>query len=1190
MGFKKVVTNQYFILSIGVLMLVALILVLGAWLQWSLIVQLVAVIGVLVVCILVLVIGFVRANRSASLIEQSIKSQAAQQMMNTRPDKRPEIEELQKQLETAIDRLKKSKLGQGRRGSAALYALPWYMFIGPPGAGKTTAIANSGLNFPLGTDRIRGVGGTRNCDWFFTDSAILLDTAGRYVTEPEDEEEWEAFLDTLKKHRSSRPVNGVIVGISIEELAGASPDEIEQHARSIRGRVDELVRRLGVRFPVYLLFTKCDLLQGFVELFGEMARKEREQIWGCTLDREQQASNDVRSVFDQEFRRLYDALLGMRSMRLSQSMKREDRQKVHVFPLEFAAVKDNLGYFIERLFQPNPYQESPVFRGFYFTSGTQEGTPIDRVIQAIARQFDLAPSMSAGYTPEVEAKSYFIKELFTDVIIPDQYMVRQTSKVASKGRFMQAGAAAAALVLLVLFVLAASPALLRSKQNLGRVQEAALAVAPVRWENAASAANDFARMDGFRDLLTKMEEGPGFLSWGLDRRGTVLDPARRLYADRARAFVAAHPLGAMEDRMQAGARLGRAEGAERDSLYNDLRAYLLMTSEAERLNESEGNVYFLERYLASQSAAAILPQTSAGERDELRSQIERQASAFTTGLAQGTVMPFEIETSLVERMRTLIYEPPSVARVYTRLKEEGMATLQPFTLADALRGRSLEMFAGRPEVPGFFTKRGWDTYVEKAFADETKSPDRADWVMGYAEQDLPESMQNEDQLLEQLREMYFNEYAANWDRFLRSVRVAPFGDIRTASRSLGELGNPYDSPLLYVLAQVTFQTQFGGGLVEDLSGRLGDVAARRADRAARARLGEDASIDIEDEEPAVHPVDLRFRRLHEMNADKAQSGAASPALTRALDALVQIGGTMDGLAGDPAKAADFAARVLSANGDELASQVQSIQSALSPLDAETRKSLFVDPVYYAFETVLGATRQHLNDRWRTDVYDPFREKLAGRYPLDVNAGPDVPLGDFELFFAPQTGTITTFFNDVLSPYLARDRRSAQSWEGRGIRISPEVLASLEHANRIGEGLFSGGVARLDFELQPEQPLRSPEAPAVSQVEIEVHGRGEAYTMGSYRPWTQVVWPGRSGAGLRISTQQGPDVKEFNGDWAWFRLLQEATVQRQSSTEYLLLWPFDNGVTVQYNLRTRSGSNPFNDLNSFFNFSCPESLI
>ncbi len=1188
MGLKKVVTSQYFILSVGVTLLIVLVLVLGAWLEWSLITQLLAVIGILIVCILFLVVGFVRANRSASNIEQSIKAQAAQQMMNTRPDKRGEIEELQKQLESAIERLKQSKLGQGRRGRAALYALPWYMFIGPPGAGKTTAIANSGLNFPLGTDRIRGVGGTRNCDWFFTDSAILLDTAGRYVTEPEDEEEWQAFLETLKKHRSDRPVNGVIVGISIEELASASPEEIERHARSIRSRVDELIKRLGVRFPVYLLFTKCDLLQGFVEIFGDMARKEREQIWGCTLDREQQATSDVRSVFEQEFQRLYDALLGMRTMRLSQSMKREDRQKVHIFPLEFAAVKDHLGYFLERLFQPNPYQESPAFRGFYFTSGTQEGTPIDRVIQAIAQQFDLPPDVSAGFDPEVESKSYFIKELFTDVIIPDQYMVRQTSKAATKGRLMQAGAAVGALVVLMLFVLVAAPALVRSKQSLGRLQEAAMAVAPVRWETASSAESDFERMDGLRDRLAALEAGPGFLSWGLDRSGTVLDPARRLYANKARAFVAAYPLRSMQDRMRTGARLGRAEGAERDSLYNDLRAYLLMTSEADRLVESEGDRYFLERYLAVQTAAAVLTQASAGTRDALRERIERQAEAFTAGLMQGVVEPFESELPLVAQMRTLIYEPPSVERVYSRLREEGMATLPPFTLADALKGRSVELFARRPEVPGFFTKRGWATFVEEALEEETKSPDRVDWVMGYAEQDLPESMQNEDQLAEQLRQMYFNEYAANWNRFLRSVRLAPFGDLRTAARAVSDLGNAYDSPILYLLAEVTNQTTFGGGLVNDLTDRLGQAAERRLERAARARVGEEGRID-RNEEQEVHPVDLRFMRLHDLNADKAQSGAASPALTRALQTLAQIGSTMDGLAGDPAKAAEYAEQVLNQNGGELSANVQSMQSALAQIDPETRNALFVEPVYSAFQTVLGVTQRYLDDRWRTDVYEPFQSKLSGRYPLDVNARPDVPLGDFEEFFAPQTGIVTTFFKGVMAPYLARDGRSVRTWEGRGIRVSPRVLASLEQAERIGAGLFSGGVARLDFELQPEQPIRSPDAPAVSQVEIEVHGRGEAYTMGSYRPWIQVSWPGRSGASLRISTQRGPDAKEFSGDWAWFRLLQEANVRRQSSTEYVLTWPFDNGVTAQYNLRTRSGSNPFNDLKGFFNFTCPESL-
>ena len=62
------------------------------------------------------------------------------------------------------------------------------MFIGPPGAGKTTALANSGLTLPArrrqGAKPGQGRGRyTRNCDWWFTDDAVLIDTAGRYTTQ-----------------------------------------------------------------------------------------------------------------------------------------------------------------------------------------------------------------------------------------------------------------------------------------------------------------------------------------------------------------------------------------------------------------------------------------------------------------------------------------------------------------------------------------------------------------------------------------------------------------------------------------------------------------------------------------------------------------------------------------------------------------------------------------------------------------------------------------------------------------------------------------------------------------------------------------------------------------------------------------------------------------------------------------------
>ncbi len=40
-----------------------------------------------------------------------------------------------------------------------LYSRPWYVIIGPPGAGKTTALLNSGLRFPLSNKRSAGSAG-----------------------------------------------------------------------------------------------------------------------------------------------------------------------------------------------------------------------------------------------------------------------------------------------------------------------------------------------------------------------------------------------------------------------------------------------------------------------------------------------------------------------------------------------------------------------------------------------------------------------------------------------------------------------------------------------------------------------------------------------------------------------------------------------------------------------------------------------------------------------------------------------------------------------------------------------------------------------------------------------------------------------------------------------------------------------
>ena len=76
------------------------------------------------------------------------------------------------------------------------------------------------------------------------------------------------FLDLLKRHRRRRPINGAIVAISLQDLLMQTEDERALQARTIRSRLDELMDRLEIRFPIYLMLTKSDMVPGFSDFCG----------------------------------------------------------------------------------------------------------------------------------------------------------------------------------------------------------------------------------------------------------------------------------------------------------------------------------------------------------------------------------------------------------------------------------------------------------------------------------------------------------------------------------------------------------------------------------------------------------------------------------------------------------------------------------------------------------------------------------------------------------------------------------------------------------------------------------------------------------------------------------------------------------------------------------------------------------
>ena len=453
----------------------------------------------------------VQAARRARLIEDRLRGQAREHAQAVRPDRRAQVEALEARLTEALEALKSSKMGK-----SALYALPWYIVIGPPGSGKTTLLRESGLSFPQLTHGrgVRGVGGTRNCDWWFTDAGILLDTAGRYTTQAEDRDEWLSFLDMLKKARVQKPINGAVIAISIADVLQASDEQLAEHTRLIRERLAELTERLELVFPVYLLFTKCDLLDGFVETFGTWSKQERAQVWGFTLPYGDKAQEPVERHFDREFAALHERLCAERLHALATSKSQDRKRKVFSFPLQFQLARQRLREFVAQLGQPNPYHESSEIRGFYFTSGTQEGKPFDQILRTMRAAAGLQVEEPTQAEQPVDKKAYFIDELFTQVVFPDQELARSSAKAEQQRLLLRRAALAATVVLtfaavVLLFVAYAGHSNLIDRAE--RVHAAAVEFDPaddaaLRREERGDAAAPF---EALRQLYVELDDAYG---------------------------------------------------------------------------------------------------------------------------------------------------------------------------------------------------------------------------------------------------------------------------------------------------------------------------------------------------------------------------------------------------------------------------------------------------------------------------------------------------------------------------------------------------------------------------------------------------------------------------------------------------------------------------------------------------------
>ena len=374
-------------------------------------------------------------------------------------------------------------LGEFKSRGKGVYKLPWYVIIGESGSGKTEALRHSGIEFPPGLqDELQGTGGTVNMDWWFTNRAVILDTAGKMVlpeAKSSESPEWKEFLRLLKRNRPHCPINGLFLVLSIESLIKDSAETIAAKASRLAQQLDLIQRTLDVRFPVYLLVTKCDLLTGFREFFDSIDDPLlQHQMFGWSnpspLDdhfRPDLVDQHLRTVAEKLRRRRLALLRDVSSTgRLggdtqqffastyqlgrgpAPARRLDEVDAMFALPESLMRLAPRLRRYLETIFVAGEWSAKPVFlRGIYFTTSMREGKALD---EAMA----LATGLPLDQLPEDKSweknRAFFLRDLFHEKVFRESGLVTRATNTLQLLRTRQLaifGTAGFALLLLVSF-------------------------------------------------------------------------------------------------------------------------------------------------------------------------------------------------------------------------------------------------------------------------------------------------------------------------------------------------------------------------------------------------------------------------------------------------------------------------------------------------------------------------------------------------------------------------------------------------------------------------------------------------------------------------------------------------------------------------------------------------------------------
>jgi type VI secretion system protein ImpL len=1020
---------------------------------------------------------------------------------------------------------------------------------------------NAGLRFPFADSALHGVGGTRNLDFWFADEAALVDTAGRYTTQdsdaPADARAWEHFLGLLRKQRPLQPINGILVAIGVDEILRSDLNQLDAHASAVRRRLAELRKSLEVAAPVYVLFTKADLLAGFVEFYDDLDVEGRRAVLGATLPWGQPLlADNLASEFDQFTQSIADRT----SKRLQEEHDARRRGLILGFNTQVEGLRSRVIRFLEGAFVAERGVSEPL-RGFYFTSGVQEGAPLDRILAGVAQVFE-APQPAGR---DRQGRAYFLNRLLGEVVFAEAGLV-QTDLAARARRSAQLTLALAAIGVICVVMLGLWTVSFLGNRSLQRglltgaqgaqqqIHDSGVDLVEVR-DTDPELDQALPALQALRDLPggyaeQKAHGAPLFSTFGLYQHG-IADEAKQAYVQALRRILLPRLLLRLETYL-------RQNQTQAFNEYEPLRVYLMLGGQGPM------DAKAVKIWIENDWATSVYP---GDDRGETRKQLSTHLDALLDDADLNSVWPGHaapLDGGLIASARQIVQSLSLADRAYAILKEKGATAGQPWEASTVLGSGDEQAFANGPavlklQVPYFFTRDGYEKSYLPGLQTVAEDMKKQLWVLG-SDADTTAIRSQVESVRPGVAAAYARDYVAAWEGVVKALQPADYFHNPLA---LGAFTRT-PSPLKLVLVELVKNTTFTGGAAGAVQGML-QQKLNAIPGVAQAQQGQ-VGLD------AAQQISSNFTPLKIYVGD-----GKSPAPIDDFISSIKGAASANGAA---ATANTMGGGAAAANQGQLATALSAVTTAAGSAPPDLQG--FVAQAAKGGAAAATTTQQGaVATAYTTNLATSCQTLVADHYPFVAAAPADAPVADLQRVFG-MGGQMDSFARDQLTPLLDA---SGPVWRWRAdnpvaASLDPVSAEQFHRAAQLRDLLASG------------QPMQIEEvAFGAGVTSAEVSAGGITYKFDGTTPGGRPLnWNvnGLPEAHVSLFNKLTPlPPITFSGPWALFRLMDSARKQNTGPTSFNAT--FGQGAnTATFKITLPSDQNPFSR-GGIWSFRCPSTL-